>query len=1107
MEDETLLGIEPNPRQGDNQLPALTELDRRQIDIVMQSAAGGAKNVQDIYPLSPLQEGMLFHHLLNEHNDTYVLSTLFELESETLIANLVDALQKVMRRHDVLRTAVLWERLASPLQIVQRDATLPVQRVVLKSHPAAMEQFKERMKPGQQRLKLQEAPLMRLHVAADTHSSKWYALLQLHHLICDYRSWNLVVDEAMAYVQGRGQELPAPVPYRNQVAWMLTRNSTQEAEAFFRRKLAGITGPTVPFGVAEAHGHNGELEETSRELDSVLAQQIRTHLRRSKTSAARLFHAAWALVVAHTSNQDDVVFGTVLLTSQLRARAERLLGLSVNTLPLRLRLHDVTAGELLEQTHAELADLLKHEQAPLPLAQRCSGLEGTASLFTALLNYRRATPYAEPPAGLGIRVVARGEAWTNYPLALTVDDFGESFLLTAQTDRRISARRLIDQVSKALKSLVDALEHAPQTPALLLSIVPDWEWHQVVRSFNATGQPYPREKPIHRLFEEQVENTPTAMAAMHGGRSLTYEQLNSKANQLARHLRKHGVRPDQVVGIFLERGLEMVIGLLGILKAGAAYLPLDPSYPAERLQYMLEDAAPPLILTQDKLKGLLPATDVEPLIFETTLAALDSYSASNLSTAEVSLSSRSLVYVIYTSGSTGRPKGTEMPHSSMANLIEWHRQQLPLRASERVLQFAALSFDVAFQEIFSTLCNGGTLVLLNEWMRTDARALLELLNNARIDRLFVPPVMLQSLAEYSRMAGIRPTTLRDVIVAGEQLRVSEKLVDFFKAQTACRLHNHYGPTETHVVTAFTLEGDPTQWPTLPPIGHPIPNVQIFVLDGRRQPVSSGVVGEVYIAGANTARGYLNRPELTAERFVTNPFDADPHARMYKTGDLGRWREDGVIEYLGRNDDQVKIRGFRVELGEVEAQLARHEQVKEAAVVAREDIAGEKRLVAYVTLRCASGASVDELNAYLKPLLPDHMIPSAFVVLNTLPLTPSGKLNRLALPAPAAEAYASRQYEPPQGEVESALAAIWSDLLGVGRIGRHDHFFKLGGNSISTLRVVVRVLEEFSVHLTAVSVFRYPLLKEMAQVIEISTSEERQSTPTAGQPQLASGTID
>jgi amino acid adenylation domain-containing protein len=676
-------------------------------------------------------------------------------------------------------------------------------------------------------------------------------------------------------------------------------------------------------------------------------------------------------------------------------------------------------------------------------------------------------------------VLASPEARTNYPVALTVDDEGERFALIAQTDGRVCPNRVLGYVATAVRSLVSALEKDEERPVLSLPILPTTEREEILEKFNATEVPYPQHKLIHELFEEQVRRTPDAPALMHEGQLLSYTELNGQANQLARYLRGQGVGPGQRVGICVERSLEMVIGLLAILKAGAAYVPLDPNYPSERIQHMLEDAAPQVVLTQKELIATLPQTQAEVIALDELLRNIAGNVKDNLSTLELGLQPRDLVYVIYTSGSTGRPKGTAMAHGSMVNLIEWHRSTFGTEEGTRVLQFAALSFDVAFQETFSTLCTGGTLVLLDEWVRRDARALVAFLSHHSIERLFLPPLMLQSVAEYCRTTGTLPGTLRDVITAGEQLRISPEITALFLKLPGCRLHNHYGPTETHVVTALTLSEDPQQWPTLPSIGRPISNTQIYVLDSRQQPVPIGVVGEIYIGGAGVAQGYLGQPDLTAQRFLSDPFSTQANARLYRTGDLGRWNTDGTLEYLGRNDHQVKIRGYRVELGEIEAQLARHVQVKEAAVIARDDVPGQKRLVAYITPRDQHEPSVEDLRAHLKAVLPEYMVPSAIVVLPALPLTPSGKLDRRALPAPDLEAYSTRQYEPPQGQVEEILAAIWHELLHLERVGRHDNFFELGGHSLLATRVISRIREKLRVELPVRAVFESPTLQQLA----------------------------
>jgi amino acid adenylation domain-containing protein len=1063
---------------GSTRAGALVSLDPQQAATIVHGVPDGSENIQAIYPLSPLQEGILFHHLLDAQGDTYILSSLFELQSAEQVDSLVDALQIVTERHEMLRSCFMWEQLPEPVQVVQRRVSVRVEKLPSEAGRDPLRQLEALLKPGRAGLNLQQAPLLRLTTACDERTNKHYALLQIHHLICDYRSWHLVVRELLACVGRR--KLPAAAPYADYQVRALTGSQQQQAEAFFRAKLSRIDEPVAAFGELDVQGNGLQLSAATLVLDPSLTQQLRTRLRIAGSSVARLFHAAWALVIGAASQRDCVVFGTALSTSRGAMQSPATVTMAVNTLPICLNLRNVSVRELLEHTHRELEELLRWERAPLTLAQRCSGISGTAPLFTALLNYRHAVSRAAENSGAaaGICVLAHHEAWTNYPLALTVDDDGDGITLIVQARGAIDAERVAGQVVAAVHSLTEALEFAPNTPALSLTVLPPEERQLVLRGLNATQAAYDRNALIHELFEAQVQRTPQAYALLHNRRSMTYGELNRRANQLGRYLRERGVGPDTVVAICVGRGFDMVIGLLGILKAGAAYMPLDPTYPPDRLRYMLGDASPPIVLVDEQATLPAPPAGTEVIRLDAQLQKIAESAAENLCAAELNLSSDRLLYVIYTSGSTGAPKGTAMPHRSMINLIEWHRCALPGGGSDRVLQFAALSFDVAFQEIFSTLCTGGQLVLVDEMVRRDPRALIELLHQQAVVRMFLPPVMLQAVAEQFGTAAVALDSLQDVITAGEQLRISAEIVELFERLPRCRLHNHYGPTETHVVTALTLTGSPANWPKLPTIGAPIANTQIYILDERREPVPLGVVGEIYIGGANLARGYLNRAELSAERFVADPFSADSPARMYRTGDLGRWRADGTVEYLGRNDDQVKIRGFRVELGEVEAQLAGHEHVKEVVVVAREDVPGNRCLVAYLTLRDGH-AGASDLQAFARSVLPEHMLPSAYVILDRLPLTPSGKIARRSLPPPAPSTYVRAVHEAPIGQIEQELARIWRDLLHVDRLGRHDNFFALGGHSLHGMRLATAVEQRFAVRVPVVTVFQYPTLAGLA----------------------------
>jgi len=662
---------------------------------------------------------------------------------------------------------------------------------------------------------------------------------------------------------------------------------------------------------------------------------------------------------------------------------------------------------------------------------------------------------------------------------------------------------------------VEALERAPQTPALSLSILPESERRQVLELFNATEAAYPRDKLIHELFEEQVQRTPSAVAVVYEGHSITYAELNAKANQLAHYLRERQIGPDQLVGICVERSLEMVIGLLGILKAGGAYVPLDPSYPRERLEYLLQDAAPKVVLTQEGLRERLAGTSARLISLDREWDEIAELEASDLSARDWGLTPNHLAYVIYTSGSTGQPKGVMVEHRGLLNYLQWAmRTYAPEEGAGSVVS-SSFAFDATVTALYTPLLCGRSVVLLREG--DELEGLEAQLRGAQTWSLVkITPAHLKLLGE--RLQGApKECSVRAFVIGGEALPPST--VEIWRSiAPQIRLINEYGPTET-VVGCSTYEV-PAQWVGggSVPIGRPIANMRMYVLDAHRQPVPIGVAGEIYIGGVGVARGYLNRDTLTAERFVSDPFSQDvpavpagdflagrsvTQARLYKTGDVGRWRADGNLEYLGRNDHQVKIRGFRIELGEIEAQLLQHPQVKEAVVLARQDVpgdwsrgsgdvpSGEKRLVGYVVSResadMGNALSVEGLRAHLKPVLPEYMVPSAFVMLESLPLTPNGKLDRKALPAPEQGNYPSQQYEAPQGEIEERLAEIWRELLHRERVGRHDNFFELGGHSLHALTLIMRIKERFTVDLSPITVFRNPTVLQLAGTVRSTSS--------------------
>ena len=614
---------------------------------------------------------------------------------------------------------------------------------------------------------------------------------------------------------------------------------------------------------------------------------------------------------------------------------------------------------------------------------------------------------------------------------------------------------------------------------------------------------YPREKLLHQLFEEQAERTPQAVAVVHGEQSLTYAELSRKTNQLARYLRNKGIGPERLVGICMGRSLEMMVGLLGILKAGGAYLPLDPGYPAERLAYMLSDASPGIVLTQARLRQSLPETPGEVIALDSAWNAIAHCSSESLKAASVDLRSHHLAYVIYTSGSTGRPKGVMIEHAGLANYLHWALHTYPINDGEGSPVTSSLAFDATITSLYTPLLAGRTVFLVNEG--EELEGLQRLLHQPSMWSLVkISPAHLNLLGEHWRQKGRLPCALRAFVIGGEALLPATVQL-WQEIAPQVRLINEYGPTET-VVGCSIYEVPPHAGGlSQVPIGRPIANTRIYLLDDHRKQVPVGTAGEIYIGGAGVARGYLNRPELTAERFISDPFSIDPQARLYKTGDLGRWRADGMLEYLGRNDDQVKIRGFRIELGEIEAHLTRHAQVAEAAVLAREDILGEKQLVAYVVAKPGySRQLIPQLRAHLKETLPQYMIPSRWVMLDHLPLTHNGKVDRHALPKPEA-LEKEGDYVAPGTPLERILLEVWKQVLRLDHLGAQDNFFDLGGHSLHAMKLIARTAGQLGVELTIADVLQFPTVAQLAQLIE-SRQEAPDELASAGTVECEEGVI-
>ncbi|SDO58233.1 amino acid adenylation domain-containing protein [Pseudomonas congelans] len=1024
----------------------LISLTQAQIDRVVKHVPGGATNVQDIYPLAPLQAGILYHHISAEQGDPYTLKALFSLRDRARLDDFSHALQGVINRHDILRTAVLWEGLDEPLQVVLRQAEMRVTELCLDPADGAIdEQLHERFDPRHYRLDVRQAPLMQIVFSHDPLNDRWLAMLLFHHLVNDATSLYVVLHEMQAHLLGQGASLGQSVPYRNYVAQARLGVSEAQHEAFFREMLGDIDEPTLPFGLQDVQDGGGDIEEASVSLPAELNLRLRAQARQAGVSSASLMHLAWARVLGSVSAREQVVFGTVLLgRMQAGEGADHSLGMFINTLPLRVDIGATTVVDGLKATHGQLTALLGHEHAPLVLAQRCSGVDAPAPLFSALLNYRHSVVSdvcAETATAWDGIESFGAKDHTNYPLTLNIDDVGNGFNLTVLVSSTIGAKRVCGYMQTVLEHLVDALERSPSSALDSLPILPAAEREQLLVAFNDTALDYPQQQTVHSLFEAQVRSSPEACAAIHDDIAVSYAQLNTRANRLARHLLGLGVQPGDSVALLLERSLDLIASQLAVLKCAAVYVPLDVNAPAERQAFMVEDSQARVLLTHSHLSLATAAqrVDLEQL-------TLDGLSGDDLTLPQ---SSESVAYIMYTSGSTGVPKGVLVPHRAISRLVI-NNGYADFNAQDRVAFASNPAFDASTLDVWAPLLNGGCVVVIGQTDVLSPREFQRLLLEQSVTVLWMTAGLFH---QYASGLGEAFSRLRYLIVGGDVLDPAV-IGRVLKEGAPRHLLNGYGPTEattfstTHEITSVGNRGIP--------VGRPIGNSQVYVLDTLRQPVAVGVVGELYIGGQGVAKGYLNRPELNATQFVANPFSDDAGALLYSTGDLGRWNADGVIEYLGRNDDQVKIRGFRIEPGEIEARLVECPGVSEAVVLARQDEPGQKRLVAYVVGEDSSALSAVELRRELAASLADYMVPSAFVMLDALPLTANGKLDRRALPVPDADAYASREFEAPEGEVEIALARLWCELLNVERVGRHDHFFELGGHSLLAVSLIERM---------------------------------------------------
>jgi amino acid adenylation domain-containing protein len=1044
------------------------------------------------FPASFSQERLWFLEQLRPGTAVYNAPHAVRLTGPLDVQALEQALSEIVRRHESLRTtfALIDGR---PHQIIAEKGSLAWGVIDLSDWPERereAEAWRLATAEAQQPFDLEYGPLLRTTLLR-LSSLEHIFLVTLHHIISDGWSIGIFFRELAAlyaaFSQGQAAALPdLPIHYADFAVWQrewLQGEVLESHLAYWRQQLAG-----APDVIALPTDHSRPPVESFRGakralvLPAELSAALRTLSRRCGVTLYMTLLAAFQTLLARYSGQQDILVGSPI-AGRTRRELDEVIGFFANTIVLRTDFTgDPSFEELLDQVREVALGAYAHQDLPFEWLVEALQPERTLShapLFQVMFVLQNSRQERLELEGLRVSPLAIDNGTAKFDLVFSLQDAGGGLEGWLEYNADLFEAETIERLLAHFEILLQAIVVAPDQRVSTLPLLTEAERRQILIEWNNTSTPCLPDLCLHQLFEAQVERTPDAPAVVFEEQQITYAELNRRANQLAHHLQRLGVGPDVLVGICAERSLDMVVGLLGILKAGGAYIPLDPAYPKERLTFMLEDAQAPVLLTQRRLLGKLPELNSRIVCLDVDWPLIEQGNEENPASR---MTPDNLAYVIYTSGSTGRPKGVAMSHRPVTNLLMWQLENLSARRGARTLQFASWSFDVAVQEAFSTWHGGGTLYLIAETMRRDAESLVKFIGSERIERLFVPPSALQYLAEMASRSGSMPTTLRDIVTAGEQLRVSEAIRGLFRWLEGCRLHNHYGPSESHVVTAYRLTKSPDDWEPLPPIGRPIANVRVYILDRYQQPVPVGVPGELHIGGAGLARGYLNRPELTAERFIGDPFSVEPGARLYRTGDLARYLPDGNIEFLGRIDQQVKIRGFRIEPGEIEAVLGEHPAVQECAVLPREDRPGEPRLVAYVVPRGQSAPSGPSLRRFLQQYLPEYMVPAAFVILGGLPLTSNGKLDRSALPPPVCDATEVAAAAAPRDALEQALVHLWEQLLRCRPIGIHDNFFDLGGHSLLAAQLLIHVEEKFARRLPLASFFQYATIADLAGLI-------------------------
>jgi amino acid adenylation domain-containing protein len=1066
-----------------------TVVDRTRIEDRLDSGPPlrPVERTEDL-PLSFAQARLWFLDQLEPNSPFYNIPAAVQVTGPLDVEALRASLDEIVRRHEALRTTFATVD-GRPVQRIADELQVPFTLVDLSELPEAEREEEIRTRAvaeAQRPFDLSQGPLLRVSVLRAS-AAKHVCLLTMHHVVSDGWSMGVFIRELAALYQAISAGRPSPlegllVQYADYAVWQrewLAGRVVEEQLDYWQRQLgdapAALEMPTdrPRPAVRSFRGADRPLE-----LSAELTESLRALGRRQGTTLFMTLLGAFQALLSRYSGQEQVYVGTPI-AGRNRSEIEGLIGFFVNTLVLRGDLSgNPSFAEFLERVRKTTLEAYAHQDLPFEQLVDHLQLERDLSrtpLFQVMFAFENAPMQDVEVADLSFSALAAPTGTAKFDLTLSLSETagGLSGSLNYNTD--LFEEATVERMIEHFRNLLRAIAEDPGRRLSEFSLLGESERHQILTEWNNTQKVHPTDVCLAQLVEAQVARTPDAVAVVFGEQQLTYRELDERAGQLARYLGSLGARPDAIVAVCMERSAEMVVGLLGVLKAGAAYVPLDPSYPRQRLQFMLQDTEAPILLTQQRLLDVFPEHEAKVVCVDAEWEAI-------ARAAPVGrlpeLDPENLAYLIYTSGSTGHPKGVMVPHRAICNHMLWMHGRFPLAESDRVLQKTPISFDASVWEFWAPLMAGSQLVMADPGAHQDPQSLIDSVIKQSVTTLQVVPTMLRALLDRKEFA--QCTSLRRVFCGGEPLPA--ELCRRFYDQLDARLYNLYGPTEAAIDVTYWECGEDEEGPTVP-IGRPVDNTQVYILDERLEPTPIGVPGELHLGGRQLARGYWKRPELTDEKFVADPFRDAPGARLYRTGDLVRYRNDGRIEFLGRIDRQVKLRGFRIELGEIEAALSAHPDVRQGVAMVREDEPGQERLVAYVVPQDDQMPTPSQLREFLQRDLPPYMVPTTFVMLDALPLTPSGKVDHRSLPAPdGLRPEVEAEYVAPRNEVEQQLASIWEEVLNVRPIGIHDNFFHVGGHSLLAVQVISRLRDAFDVDVPLRDLFEHPTVARLATAI-------------------------